>query len=192
MGAVLNRLLATLLLVCCGVVATGAAASAAACPEKTPPVNQQTKRADAVFTGTIVERSEPGNDVTYTVAVDEIFKGNVGEQATVSTPARLKDCGLPALGTGDEYVIFATADGEQFTTTSDSGTTLATDAHVDKVQTLLGPPTSPVPPEPVEATFTMVADEATSIERLVAPGLALVIVGLLGLALVAAIGRRKA
>jgi hypothetical protein len=43
----------------------------------------------------------------------------------------------------------------------------------------------------VQATFTMVAGERTSLARLAAPGVALVIVGLLGLLLVASLGRRR-
>lgn len=192
MDLVTRRLLALLLLACAGVVAIGVPATAApACVRNAPPLAQQTIRADAVFTGVLGDPSTKGEVVTYPVDVADIYKGDVGEEATVSTPATAKDCGLPDLLAGASYVIFGTADGDEFTTTADSGTTRATGAHVAAVEELLGPPRSPTPPEPVEATMTMVADEAPTLQRLVAPGLALVIVGLLGFVLVSAVSRRR-
>lgn len=189
----ISRLLALLLLACASVSAIGAPASAAppACLKRVPPLNQQTIRADAVFVGVLGEPATKGGNVTYTVDVADIYKGDVGEEATVSTPAKAKDCGLPDLAVGAEYVVFGTADGDQFTTTADSGTARATPAHVAQVEQLLGPPRSPTPPETVEAEMTMVAEEAPTLQRLVAPGFALVLVGLLGLVLVSALGRRK-
>ena len=188
----MTRLLALLLLVCAGVCGIGAPASAApACLKKVPALDQQTIRADAVFVGTLGEPATKGGVVTYTVDVADIYKGDVGEEATVSTPAKAKDCGLPDLTVGADYVIFGIAHGDGFTTTADSGTARATDAFVGHVEDLLGPPRSPTPPEPVEATLTMVAEEAPTLQRLVAPGFALVLVGLLGLVLVSALGRRK-
>lgn len=193
MDAVISRLLALLLLACAGVAAVGAPASAAppACLKQVPPLNQQTIRADAVFVGTLGEPATRGGVVTYTVDVADIYKGDVGEEAAVSTPATVKDCGLPDLTVGADYVMFGSTDGDGFTTTADSGTARATAAYVADVERLLGPPKSPTPPEPVEATLTMVADEAPTLQRLVAPGFALVLVGLLGLVLVRALGRRK-
>jgi len=192
MDTVIARLLTLLLLACAGVSVIGAPASAApACLKNEPALAQQTIHADAVFVGVVGEPATKARTVTYTVDVAEIYKGDVGEEATVSTPAKAKNCGQTDLTVGAEYVIFGTADGDRFTTTADSGTARATDAYVGQVEELLGPAKSPTPPEPVEAKLTMVADEAPTLQRLVAPGFALVLVGLLGLVLVSALGRRK-
>jgi hypothetical protein len=155
-------------------------------------MDQQTKLADAVFTGTVSNRAHRGAKVVYTVGVERIYKGEVGETATVTTPRKARRCGLPDLQQGGSYVFFASTAGDELTLTSDSGTASATDARVARVERLLGAGTSPTPPEPVQATFTMVAGEPTSLARLAAPGVALVIVGLLGLLLVASLGRRRA
>src|SRR4051794_9896660 len=102
MDAVIIRLLALLLLACAGVCAIDAPASAAppACLKRVPPLSQQTIRADAVFVGLLGEPATKGGNVTYTVDVTDIYKGDVDEEATVSTPAKVKDCGLPDLTVG--------------------------------------------------------------------------------------------
>lgn len=186
----IRRLLAVLLLVGCGVVATGAPASA--CPQQpalTPA--QQVERADAVFTGTVADRTRQGPGVHYTVQVERTYKGDVGEEAMVMTPHSPRACGLPDLAAGSDYVFFATDNGGDLTISSSGGTAPATDARVARVESLLGAGTSPTPPVPEEATFTLVGGERTSRTRLAAPGAALVLVGLLGLVLVASLGRRR-
>lgn len=192
MSDVIRRLLALLVLVCAGVCATSAPASAApACLKNVPPLSQQTIRADAVLIGVLGEPVTKKGFVTYPVTVEEIYKGDVGEEASVSTPAKVANCGLPGLEVGAAYVVFGTVEGDQLRTTADSGTAPATDRYVEQVEALLGPSKSPTPPEPVEATLTMVADDAPTLQRLVAPGVAMVLVGLLGLVLVGALARRR-
>ena len=191
----------TLRLLACALVSAGAFAATttatAAAPERTAcehpdaTVEQQTMRADAVFTGTVASREQSRSKVTYAVDVDLVNKGDLGEEATVVTPRLDRACGLPDLQKGSEYLWFATTDGDRLATTADSGTAPATASRVQQVEDLLGTGTSPTPPEPVEETFTPVAGERASVTRLAAPGVALVLVGLLGLVLVAALGRRR-
>jgi hypothetical protein len=185
---VIRRLLALLLLVCCGIVVTGGPASA--CPHIDTSPAALVKDATAVFTGTISETTQVGPGIHYTVAVDEVYKGDVDEQATLITPRDARACGEPNLEEGRPYVFFAASDGGDLRL-GQSGAARATDARVAQVERLLGPGTSPTPPEPIEATFTMVADEPTTLARLAAPGVALVIVGLLGLLLVVGLSRRS-
>lgn len=189
-----RRLLAVLLLLVGSLVATvvATAAPASACPRSSTTPAQQVQAADAVFTGTVTSRTRQGPGIHYDVQVERSYKGEVGEQAMVMTSRDPRACGLPDLAEGADYVFFATDDGGDMTISSDGGTTRATDAHVATVERLLGAGTSPIPPEPEQATFTLVAGEPTSRTRLAAPGMALVIVGLLGLLLVVSLGRRKA
>lgn len=185
-------LLAALLLAGGAVVATGAtSAPAEACPASRNGLDRQTMEADDVFTGSVRERAEQGRTVVYTVRVDRVYKGDLdGTEATVTTPARTRACGLPGLRSGTDYVFFT--QGADLEATSTAGTAPATDTLVRRVERLLGEGRPATPPEPPEATFTLVGHQPTSFERVAAPGAALVIAGLLGLLLVAGLGRRRA
>jgi hypothetical protein len=188
---VIRRLLTLALAASGALVVATAAPAAAACEHPNATLEQQTVRADAVFTGTVSERTASQRSVAFEVDVDLVYKGEAVEQATVRTPSGEKACGVPDLKVDQDYVWYVAEDGETLTATKDGGTTRATPAHVQQVENLLGQGTSPTPPVPVEATFTTVAGETTELTRLAAPGAALVIVGLLGLLLVGALGRRR-
>lgn len=186
-------LLSALLLVASLLVATPGGASAAPdgrCPQSRDSLDQLTMDAHDVFTATVDQGAEQGDTVVYDVTVDRVYKGDVDTtEATVSTPSTARECGLPDLQPGTSYVFFTT--GADLETTSTAGTASATEARVARIERLLGQGRSVAPVEPAEATFTRVAGERTSFERVAAPGAALVIVGLLGLLLVAALGRRR-
>jgi len=198
--AVVRRLLLAAFLVA-SFVTVGAAPAQAACTCTTPTtIMDSIKGADAVFTGTVGlvgVTDEPGGTaeavITNAVEVDRVYKGAIDspEQVVRTTPRTQATCGLGQLKTGRRYVFIVQASVPADTDVpwvddGCSGTRLETPALVTQVQGVLGTGDPAVPPaEPPAAVLTDVdTSEPTTLGRAAAPGLALVLVGLLGLMLV--------
>ena len=191
-----RRLLAALLLAGCAVVLGQLPAHACSCV--TGHTQAQTERADDVFTGTVTkvrtqkDASGRGATMTYDVAVDRVYKGDVRtEQVQVTSDRSASSCGLGQLPADKRYLWFTRASGQELTSDTCAGTAPVSGQVVHKVEKILGDGHPPVPPPPPKAVFTRVADaQPTGLPRLAAPGVALVIAGLLGLVVVRRLGRR--
>jgi hypothetical protein len=182
-------LLPALLLALVGLVVVVAPAQAR-CPDVGGTV-KQAERASDVFTGTLGDQRRHGDERIWTVTVDRVYKGTVDTaQVQVHAPSTVRACGLVG-SSGEDYVFFARREGDRLRVFHGDGTGPATTRQVAKVEDLLGAGHVAVPAEPEQAVFTQVAGEPTDVGRLVAPGVALVIVGVLGFALVAWRGRRQ-
>jgi len=162
-------------------------------------VADSTKTAMAVFTGTVTEvtrqekpAGEPGAYYLQDVAVSRVYQGEIdSETVQVRTERVPKACSLGELEVDTEYVFFVTSSGDPWIAESGGGTVVSDPEVVAKVERLLGDGEDPVPPPPESAEFTPVeTGEPTTLARAAAPGLALVLIGLLGLVVVRGLGRR--
>lgn len=190
-------------------VATGAAPAQAACTCTAPTsIMDSIKAADGVFTATVGDvavAQNPGRpgDTTITNAleVDRVYKGTVDSPAQVvrTTPRTQATCGLGRLKSGSRYVFIvqragaADPSGAQWVDDGCSGTRLQTAALVTQVEDVLGDgePASPPPPPPAAVLTDADTSEPPTFGRAAAPGLALVLVGLLGLVLVRRLNARR-
>jgi hypothetical protein len=182
-------------------VPTGAAAAgpvAFACPGVT--LADAAENADAVFTGTVSSvRRDTGSpqDVLFvnSVDVDLVFKGTLRVEtvSVVTRPSNRRSEGLGPLKKGRDYIFFGRAlptDEPAYVAGACSGTGAASDDTVARVEEVLGKGEAPVPPEQPAVEFDSVGgDDPTSFTRAAAPGLALVLIGLLGLVVVRRLGR---
>ena len=188
----LRRLLIALLLACPAVVLSQMSAHAA-CSCKPGNVQQSAQRADAVFSGLLQNQStgptgtDGARETTYEIEAETGYKGDIRTADVVVTSPK-NGCTLGKLEAERKYVFFVTMDGAAFTTDRCGGTGPANPTLVRKVEQVLGTGSqlgAPPPAEAEAAEFTKVDDaEPDSLTRLAAPGVALVIVGLLGLVFV--------
>lgn len=162
-------------------------------------VADSSKAARAVFTGTVTAVStqekpagEPGSYYLQDVTVTRVYQGPVDtESVQVRSENTPKQCSLGELTTGTEYLFFVVSSGDPWIAESGAGTVPVDPEVLEKVERVLGTGRDPVPPAPESAEFTEVeTGEPTSLSRAAAPGLALILVGLLGLVVVRGLGRR--
>jgi hypothetical protein len=188
----LPRLLSALVLACMGVVLVQVP-SHAVCRCAQTDVRTDIKRADAVFSGVLVDssgtaRASKSDFATYEIEADSVYKGDV-RTSSVDVRSRNNDCSLGDLKTEERYIFFVTERGSELRADRCAGTDSSGGKLVRQVEQVLGEGTplgrSNEPEEPVAVEFTKVSDaEPDSITRIGAPGAALVLVGLLGLLVV--------
>ncbi len=195
--AALGMLLAT-----AGVLVAAAPAHACKCVNTT--TAEDAAAADAVFSGTVRETRKPEPDqsgrvkglVTYLVDVDRVYKEEgtvVTDTVQVSSQQASASCGLGNLPPGTEYLFFATARDAGFRAGSCGGSRPATDDAVADVEAVLGTGRQMVPdgakPELVLTEVETAAPQ--TVGRLAAPGVAIALLGLLGLVFVRVAGSRR-
>ncbi len=121
------------MIVVTGVVALGLllpAQPAWACSCAGEPESALRRRADAVFTGRVMTRADPGGigamlssgrPVRWTFAVDGVEKGRVAATEAVESAADEASCGY-GFAVGGRYRVFADRDGDTLTTGLCDGT----------------------------------------------------------------------
>jgi len=107
--------------------------------------------ADEIFTGTLTAITEPPrtgvvsstDPITYTVAVDAVYRGDVGPVASFESAMSGASCGLEGMAVDRRYLVFVSTDGPKRAATSCGGTAPARPARVDAVERLTGAPADP-------------------------------------------------
>lgn len=167
------------------------AAPAFACKCQVTDVDQQTKRADAVFVAEVDGVTEVGRTFEYAVTATRSYQGSVDRKTTITSNQATTACGLGELKVGTDYVFLVTGDVAPYAATSCGGSGPANTGRVAQIEAVLGAGEVIAPPAPPAPTMTKV-DGATpaSVSRLAAPGGALVLVGFLGLLVVGRLARK--
>lgn len=107
--------------------------------------------ADEIFTGTLTAMTEPPrtgvvsstHPITYTVAVDAVYRGDVGSVAFFESAMSGASCGLEGMTVERRYLVFVGTDGSKRAATSCGGTAPATPARMDAIERLTGAPAEP-------------------------------------------------
>jgi hypothetical protein len=191
MFATLVRGLVAALLAASGLVLATGSPAAAECTCRQVGVEQQTRRADVVFTGTVDQVRTAGGSFEYDVTATRSYKGDVEREVVVQSPRGKNACGLGPIPAGGDYLFLAGGATSPYSTTTCDGSGPVTNKRTAGIQQVLGEGEAVEPPPPPKAQRTRVEDSApASFARLAAPGAAAVIVGLLGLVVVGLRGRR--
>jgi hypothetical protein len=127
-------LLATLLLVLTGWV-LAPAASACSCTGGT--AADHALRADAVFSGRLVDREVVGGTALHVFAVDTVYAGEVSARQGVLSPASGASCGLELAGEGP-FLVFADREDDRLAAGLCGGTAAWTLEAAAEVQMLTG------------------------------------------------------
>lgn len=191
----MRRLLPGLIAVLLGAVALLCApavpASAAACQPDVKSVPDAVDAADAVVTVKILRKDGQAStkpaQLSYKAHVLSSFKGKAKGRVTLITAtsgAVHQGCALKKLGVGSTYLLFLTAHGEGWYASADMPSSSDVATLQPQVEAALAPPTVKFGEPQTGAP--------KSLRRVAAPGVALVIIGLLGLLFVRRSPRSRA
>lgn len=163
-------------------------------------VGDRAEKVDAVFTAQVADQQTDavgtGADTRqvrrYTATVERVYQGTVtAKEVVVVSPLSAKDNGLGRLPTDKTWLFFVNGEDARFSGNACQGSERATSALLRRVERVLGSGESVVVPEPERPPLEWTELETTTpppLGRLVAPGAAACLVGLLGLA---AVGRAR-
>ena len=128
-------------------------AVACSCVALTPA--EQADMADVVARGTVVTVSRPASptssleDATYTVDLDEVWKGDPPGSVQVLTAVDGASCGWEGIEEGMEIILFAQPDGAAWRSTLCDGSAPADDGVAAELSAHLGEPAA-VAPSPAD------------------------------------------
>ena len=151
-SAVLGRLVAALLVAVASIVLLGSS-PAHACRCVFGDVGRQVDRADAVFVGSFdrADRTVADGQISFDVAVDEVYRGQVSPELTVRAPYSSATCGLDGIPAGEPVAWFVHGSpGGEVRSDLCTGTTPLTPQLARRLERLAGPPGPPVTGAPSE------------------------------------------